>query len=62
MSLDTNDRPVYKFDDAKRKQALAKVRVEVQPGGHVAHLHVLAEETEGVPVLLSAKLLMHWEQ
>ena len=37
LSVDTNDRPVYKFGDAKRKQALSMVNVEVQPGGHVAH-------------------------
>ena len=57
MSVDTNDRPVYKLDDVKRKQALSKVRVKVQPGGHVAHLHVHAQEKEGAPVLLSAKSL-----
>ena len=57
VSVDTNDQPVYEIGDAKRKQALSKVRVEVQPGGHVAHLHVHAQETEGVPVLLSAKAL-----
>ena len=56
VSVDTNDRPVYKFGDAKRKQALSKVKVKVQPGGHVAHLHVHAQETEGVPVLLLAKV------
>ena len=32
-------------------------KVKVQPGAHVAHLHVHAQETEGVPVLLSAKSL-----
>ena len=57
VSVDTKDRPEYKFGDAKRKQALSKVKVKVQPGGHVAHLHVHAEETEGVLVLLSAKSL-----
>ena len=57
VSVDTNDRSVYKFGEAKRKKALSKVRAKVQPGGHVAHLHVLAQETEGVPVLLSAKSL-----
>ena len=31
--------------------------MKVQPGGHVAHLHVHAQETEGVPVLWSAKSL-----
>ena len=44
VSVDTNDRSVYNFGDAKRKQALFKVRVKVQPGGHVAHLHVHAKE------------------
>ena len=44
VSVDTNDRP-----------ALSKVRVKVQPGGHVAHLHVHAQETEGVLVLWSAE-------
>ena len=53
----SNDRLVYKFGDAMRKQALFKVRVKVQPGGHVARLHVYAQETEGVPVLLSVKSL-----
>ena len=57
VSVDTNDRPVYNFGDAKRKQALSKVKVKVQPGGHVAHVHVHAQETEGVPVLWSAKSL-----
>ena len=57
VSVDTNDRPVYKFGDAKRKQALSEVRVRVQPRGHVAHLHVHAHETEGVFVLFSAKSL-----
>ena len=57
VSVDTNDRPVYKFGDAKRKQALSKVKVKVQPGGHLAHLHVHAQETEGVLVLLFAKSL-----
>ena len=52
VSVDTNDWPVYKFGDAKRKQALSKVRVKEQPGGHVAHLHLHAQET-----LLSAKSL-----
>ena len=37
VSVDTNDRPVYKFGDAERKQAVSKVRAKVQPGGHVAH-------------------------
>ena len=55
--LDTNDRPVYNIGDAKRKRALSKVNVKVQPGGHVAHIHVHAQETEGMPVLLSAKSL-----
>ena len=55
FSVDTNDRPVSKFGETKRKQALYKVRVKVQPGRHVAHLHVYAQETERVPVLLSAK-------
>ena len=54
VSVNTND-PVNKFIDAKREQALSKVRVKVQPGGHVANLHVHAQETEGVPVLLSTK-------
>ena len=57
VSVDINDRLVYKFGDAKRKQALSKVRVKEQPGRHVAHLHVHAQETEGVLVLLSAKSL-----
>ena len=47
----------YKFGDANRKQALSKVKVKVSPGGHVGHLNVHAQETEGVPVLLSAKSL-----
>ena len=54
VSVDTNDRPVHKFGDVKRKQVLSKVRVKVQTG-HVAHLKVHAQETEGVPALLSAK-------
>ena len=57
VSVDTKDQPVYKIGDAKREQALSKVRVKVQPGGHVAHLHAHAQETEGVPVSLSAKSL-----
>ena len=52
------DRPVYKFGDAKRKQSLSKVKVKVQPGSHVAHLNVHAQETEGVPVLLSVNSVM----
>ena len=55
--VDANDRPVCQLGDANRKQALAMVRVQVQLGGHVAHLHVLALEKEGVLVLLSAKSL-----
>ena len=58
VSVDTNDRLVCKFGDAKRKQALSQVKEKVQPGSHVAHLHVHAQETEGVPVLLSAKSLI----
>ena len=60
VSVDISDRPVYKFGDAKKKkQALSKVKVKVKvkPGGHIAHLNVHAQETEGVPVLLSAKSL-----
>ena len=57
VSVDTDDRPVYMFGDARRKQALSKVKVKVQPGRHVAHLHVHAQETEKVLVLLSAKSL-----
>ena len=38
VSVDINDRPVYKFGDAKRKQALSKVKVKVKPAGHIAHL------------------------
>ena len=49
VSVDINDRPVYKFGDAKRKEALSKVRV--------AHLHVYAQVIEGVRVLSSAKSL-----
>ena len=55
--VDTNDRSMYKFGDARRKQALSQVRVKAQPGRHVAHLHVHAQETEGVPVLFSARSL-----
>ena len=57
LSVHTNDQPVYKFGDAKRKQALSKDEVQGQPGGHVAYLHVHVQETEGVPELLSAKSL-----
>ena len=53
---------MHKFGDAKREQALSKVNVKVQPGGRVAHLHVHAQETEGVLVLLSAKSLTSLEQ
>ena len=28
VSVDTNDRPVYKFGDAKRKQVLSKAKVK----------------------------------
>ena len=51
VSVEINDRPVYKFGDAKRKRALSKLRVKVKHGGHIAHLNVHAQETEGVPVL-----------
>ena len=54
VSVAINDRPVYKFSNAKHKQALSMVRAKVQPGGHVAHPHVHAQETEGVLVLMSA--------
>ena len=57
VSVDCNDRPIYKFGDANRQQALSKVKVKVSPGGYVGHLNVHAQETEGVPVLLSAKSL-----
>ena len=57
VSVDVKDRPVYKFGDANRQQALSKVKVKVSPGGYVGHLNVHAQETEGVPVLLSAKSL-----
>ena len=57
VSVDVYDRPVNKIGDAHRKQALSKVKVKVSPGGHVGHLNVHAQETEGVPVLLSAKSL-----
>ena len=58
VSVGTNDRPVYKLGDAKRKRALSKATVKVQPGGHVAHLHVHVQGTEGVLlVLLLAKSL-----
>ena len=43
------------FGDANRKQALSKVKVKVSPGGLLGHLN--AQETEGVPVLLTAKSL-----
>ena len=46
VSVDTDDRPVYMCGDARRKQALSKVKVKVQPGRHVTHLHVHAQETE----------------
>ena len=55
VSVDVNDRPVYMLGDAKRKQALSKARVKVQLEGHMAHLHVPAQETEGGLVPLSAK-------
>ena len=57
MSVDTKVWLVYKFGDDKRKHTMSKIRVKVQPGGHAAHLHVYAQETEGVPVMLSAKSL-----
>ena len=57
VSVDTNDRPVYKFGVAKRKQALSKVKVKVQPGGHVARYMCMPRKTEGMPALLSAKAL-----
>ena len=60
VSVDTKDWPVYKFGDDMRKQAMSKIRVKVQPGGHAAHLYVHAQETEGVPLLLSAKSLSTW--
>ena len=53
--VDTTHRPVYKFGVAKRKQSVSKVKVKVQPGNRLAHLRVHAQETEGMPVLLSAK-------
>ena len=56
-SVDTKDWLVYKFGDDKRKQAMSKIRVKVQPGGHAAPPFVNAQETEGVPLLLSAKSL-----
>ena len=31
VSVDVNDRPIYKFGDANRKQALSKVKVKVSP-------------------------------
>ena len=37
VSVDSNDRPLYKFGDARRKPALSKIKVTVQTGGHVAH-------------------------
>ena len=46
VSVDTNDRPAYKFGDTKRKQALSKVQMKVQPGGHVAHFLGHAQETK----------------
>ena len=49
---------MHKYGDGKRKQALSKVRVKVQPGGqHVPNLKVHARETGRVPVLLSATSL-----
>ena len=52
VSVDTIDRPVYKYGDGKRKQALSKVRLIGYPGRqHVAHLQVHDQEKEGVPVL-----------
>ena len=54
VSVDTNDRLVYMFDNARRIQALSKVRMKAQPDGNVTHLHVHDLETEGVSVLLSA--------
>ena len=54
--LDTSDRPVYNIGDAKRKRALSKVNVKVQPGGHVAHIHVHVQETEGMLALFSAQV------
>ena len=33
MSVDTKDRPTYKFGDAKKQQVQSKVTVRVRPGG-----------------------------
>ena len=58
LSVDTNDRPVYKFGDAKRKQALSMVNVEVQPGGPRGTLTCALRPGNGrLLVLLSAKSL-----
>ena len=59
VSVDTNDRPVCKFGGAKRQQALSKVKVKVQPGGNVAHIHVYAQETERVLVLFVVCQVTH---
>ena len=58
VSVDTQDRPVYKFGDAKKQKVLSKVTVRVKPGGEKSgNLQVHAHEAKGVPVLLSSKSL-----
>ena len=45
---------MHKYGDVQWTQAVPKVRVEVQPEGHMAHTYVHGQETERVTVLLSA--------
>ena len=58
VSVDTTDRPTYKFGNANKQQVLSKVTVRVKPGGEKpGDLNVHAHDAKGVPILLSAKAL-----
>ena len=62
VSVDTNDRPGCKFGDAKRKQALPKVRMKVQPGGHVAFFLCMPRERKECLYCCRPSHSLHWEQ
>ena len=58
VSVDTTDRPTYKFGDANKQPVLSQVAVHVKPGGEKSgNLQVHAHEAKGVPGLLSTKSL-----
>ena len=56
-SLEAIEATIDKSHKKHSEQIIIGWIPNVQPGGYVAHLHAHAQETEGVPVLLSARVM-----